>query len=286
MVYTLNIAGLGFRIESPVPLTLHAHYAPYLDQEKDPDVIIRVLCAPPELPAGEPAFWNGRLAVYRTERGWLREHRIWVWEPKSPGNPWLVPEADGSFSLRVPEQRLAFLADRCEFLWLLAPEARLAERRRLLLHSSSVVLEGRAYLFFGPSGIGKSTHAAQWTETLGAAPLTGDRTVLEWTEAGGFVAHGSPFCGSSGLCLQARAPLGGLCRLDQAPEDRIEPLSPGAAFRELYAQTTVNDWDSPGTERICDQLSALTEAFPVWRLACRLGPAGARLCAAALTGRL
>lgn len=279
MDYTLNIAGLGFRLESPVPLDLHPHYLPYLDERKDPDVIIRVLSDPPEYPAGAPAYFSGRLAVYPTAAGWFREHRIWKWAEKDPANPCLVPEADGSFSLRVPADRLPFLAKRSEFLWLLAPEARLAERRRLILHSASVVLDGRAYAFFGPSRIGKSTHAAQWTETLGAAPLTGDRTVLEWREDGSFLAHGSPFCGSSDLCLQERAPLGGLCLLGQAPENRISRLSPARAFRELYAQTTINTWDSAQSAALCDELCALLEALPIYRLDCRLGPEGARLCA-------
>lgn len=281
---TLKIAGLGFRLESPVPLDLHPHYRPYLDEQKDPDVIIRVLSDPPDYPAGTPVFFNGRLAVYPTANSWFREHRIWKWAEKDPANPCLVPEADGSFSLRVPEERLPFLAEQCEFLWLLAPEARLAECGRLILHSASVVLDGKAYLFFGPARIGKSTHAAQWTQTLGAAPLTGDRTVLERTAQGRFLAHGSPFCGSSGLCLRAQAPLGGLCLLGRAPENRIERLSPARAFRELYAQTTVNTWDSAQSALLCDELSALIDAFPVYRLDCRLGPDAALLCAAALTG--
>ena len=283
MDYPLNIAGLGFLLESPVPLELHAHYTPYLDNSKDPDVIIRVLCDPPEYPAEAPVYDNGKLAVYRTAQGWFREHRIWAWANKHPENPCLVPEADGSFSLRVPESRLPMLADRSEFLWLLAPEARLAERDRLLLHAASVELEGKAYLFFGPAGIGKSTHAALWTETLGAVPLTGDRTVLEMRGDGSFLAHGSPFCGSSDLCRRASAPLGGICLLNKGMENRIELLPPSRAFRALYAQTTVNTWDSEQSRRLCDELSALIDAFPIFHLICRPDADAARLCAETLT---
>lgn len=287
MSCTLNIAGLGFHLESPVPLDLHPHYIPYLDESKDPDVFIRVLSDPPEYPSDAPVFFNGRMAVYQTSQGWFREHRIWKWAEKDPENPCLIPESDGSYSLRVPPARLPFLANQCEFLWLLAPEARLAERRRLILHSASVVLDGKAYAFFGPARIGKSTHAAQWTTTLCAAPLTGDRTVLEWREDGSFLAHGSPFCGSSGLCLQERAPLGGLCLLGQAAENRIELLSPARAFRELYAQTIVNTWDSAQSSLLCDELTALIETYPIYHLDCRLGPEGALLCADVLrSGKL
>ena len=284
MIYTLDIAGLGFRLESPIPMALHAHYVPYLNARKNPDVIIRVLSDPPLYPAGAPVFSNGRLAVYPTPSGWFREHRIWVPGEKQPGNPCLVPEADGSFSLRVPEERLSFLANRCEFLWLLAPEARLAERRRMILHAASVVWKGKAWLFFGPSGIGKSTHSAEWIRTLGAEPLTGDRTVLAWNEDGRFLAYGSPFCGSSELCLQKQAPLGGLCLLGQAPKTQVEVLSAARAFRALYAHSIVNSWDSRQTALLCDEIAALAAAGPVYRLECRPGPESARLCAEAMTG--
>lgn len=283
MRYTLQIAGLGFQLESPVPLELHPHYLPYLDESKDPDVIIRVLTAAPVYPPQTPVYDDGRLAVYPTPLGWFREHRIWSWAKRDPANPCLTPEADGSWSFRVPEERLPLLAARCQFFWLLAPEARLAERRRLILHASSVILDGRAWLFFGPSGVGKTTHARQWAETLGAALLTGDRTVIEWTGDGTFVAHGSPFCGSSGICVRDRAPVGGLCLLAQAQENRIERLSPVRAFRELYAQTTLNTWDAAQSSVLCDQLTALIEGYPIYRLSCRLGPEGARLCAETLT---
>lgn len=279
---TLNISGLGFRLESPVPLELHPYYLPYVDESKDPDVIIRILCEPPQLPAQSPVYTDGRLYVYATPAGWVREHRIWTPTEKSTDNPWLIPEADGSLSLRVPEERLSFLAAGSKFLWLLAPEAFLAAHRRMILHAASVVLDGKAYLFFGASGVGKTTHAAQWTESLGAAPLTGDRTVLEWTEQGGFTAYGSPFCGSSGLCLQARAPLGGLCLLGQAAENRIRRLEPVRAFRELHAQTIFNTWDSEQCALLCDELTALIDAYPIFRLDCRLGPEGAALCAETL----
>lgn len=274
---TLNLAGLGFRIESPIPLALHPHYLPFQADGKDPDVIIRVCCDVPVYPKEPPVFANGRLAVYRTPFGWMREHCVWAAGEKDPENPCLVPQADGSFRLLIPAHRLASLADRNELLWLLAPEARLLEHERLLLHASSVILDGKAYVFCGPAGIGKSTHAALWAACFDAVPLSGDRTVLQRTETG-FLAYGSPFCGSSEICVQASAPLGGLCVLAQAAENRMERLSASEAFRLLYAQTTVNSWDRVQIQTISELLIALVGTLPICRLLCRPDPDAARLC--------
>ena len=37
----------------------------------------------------------------------------------------------------------------------------------IYLHSSAIELDGKAYLFSGPSGVGKSTHTRLWREVFG-----------------------------------------------------------------------------------------------------------------------
>ena len=37
----------------------------------------------------------------------------------------------------------------------------------LMLHSSAVIMDGRAYLFSAPSGTGKSTHTQLWLDVFG-----------------------------------------------------------------------------------------------------------------------
>ena len=43
----------------------------------------------------------------------------------------------------------------------------LIPRNILLVHGSAVSVDGNCYLFTGPSGIGKSTHASLWKKMLG-----------------------------------------------------------------------------------------------------------------------
>lgn len=64
----------------------------------------------------------------------------------------------------------------------------------LMVHSSCVVVDGRAYLFSAPSGTGKSTHTALWLKKLGdrAFILNDDKPAVRY-EDGTFYAYGTPW---------------------------------------------------------------------------------------------
>jgi hypothetical protein len=93
-----------------------------------------------------------------------------------------------------------------------------AEGDGFLLHASSAVRDGRAFVFTGPSGAGKST-------IVGLAPgdvtvLTDEISYLKRTPTG-YVAYGTPFAGELGdvgepLC----APVEALFRLGRGENQR------------------------------------------------------------------
>lgn len=265
---TLELAGIPIGLESPVPLELHPHLRPFLAPERSPELRIRIDCHWP-LPAGEACREEFRGGFYETPWGLAMEHRIWAKGGKNPENPWLIPVSRDEMVLRIPESRLDYLAKGTDFSYLLGLERLFAARNRIILHSTSVVEGGKAWLFSAPSGTGKSTHAALWTDSFGSRPLTGDRTVLEKRADGGITAYGSPLCGSSNLTVRDNAPLGGVLVLVQGPENRVEPLSQAQAFRALLSQTSVFLWDSRHVDRCCEVITQLVRRFPVARLVCR-----------------
>ena len=83
----------------------------------------------------------------------------------------------------------------------------------MMLHASAVVVDGYAYLFSGPCGMGKSTHAAMYKK---AFP---DATIINETEPalrridGIWYAFGTPWCGKDGINVNTSAPLAGICFL-------------------------------------------------------------------------
>lgn len=111
-----------------------------------------------------------------------------------------------------------FHAVRAAFLYL-------AQRHHMAaLHSASLLYRGRAWLFSGSSGTGKSTHTGLWNGLLQTPLINGDLNLLE-IRNGSAVVHGLPWCGTSGISDTATYPLGGIVLLKQAKENRIEELS-------------------------------------------------------------
>ena len=111
----------------------------------------------------------------------------------------------------------------------------LAERGGFLLHAASAICDGRAFLFSGVSGAGKTTMTklAPSDATLLTDEISYLRPSLR-PSASGYSAFGTPFAGelarSGENCL---APVAALFFLEQGPENRIQELSSAEAVRRL-----------------------------------------------------
>lgn len=76
----------------------------------------------------------------------------------------------------------------------------LVSRNILMLHGSTVSVDGKAYLFAAPCGTGKSTHTRLWRELFGqrAIMVNDDKPFLQIT-SDRVLAYGSPWSGKHGL---------------------------------------------------------------------------------------
>jgi hypothetical protein len=111
----------------------------------------------------------------------------------------------------------------------------LARQGGFLLHSASAVRQGKAFLFAGVSGAGKTTisRLAPPDVTL----LTDEISYVRKLDSG-YVAFGTPFAGElAKLGVNVSAPVAALYLLAQGPENRITPVAPGEAARSLLANT-------------------------------------------------
>lgn len=161
------------------------------------------------------------------------------------------------------------MASEPVFVSLLALEKRMLERDALVLHTAFIVHKGRAMLFSAPSGTGKSTQADLWQKYRGSRTVNGDRGLLRKVD-GIWRAEGWPVCGSSEICFTGHWPIGAIVMLSQAPEDRVQRLTPGAAFSQIYSQTTVNRWSRRDTLRAMDLIEDLAASVPVYHLECTI----------------
>jgi len=109
----------------------------------------------------------------------------------------------------------------------------LAREGGFLMHSASAIRNGKAFLFAGVSGAGKTTisRLAPPDATL----LTDEISYVRKQDAG-YVAFGTPFTGElAKLGENVSAPVAALYLLAQGPENRIDPLAAGEAARSLLA---------------------------------------------------
>ena len=106
------------------------------------------------------------------------------------------------------------------------------------LHSSALVLDGKAYLFSGHSGVGKSTHTCLWQSVFGsdARIINDDKPALRRID-GIWYAYGTPWCGKDGINKNEKAPIAGVCFLKQAKDNHIRCLTAAEAMQRIMSQT-------------------------------------------------
>lgn len=154
----------------------------------------------------------------------------------------------------------------------------LIEHDGLFLHASAVVLDGKAYLFSGHCGAGKSTHARLWQTVFGpeARVINDDKPALRRIN-GQWIAYGTPWCGKDGINLNEQAPLAGICFLKKAQANRIRRLSKREAMTEILAQTIRRVPSRERLGKLIDLLEKLLEEIPVYELENLPEPEAARL---------
>ena len=156
----------------------------------------------------------------------------------------------------------------------------LLERDVLLMHGSTVAVDGQAYLFTAPCGTGKSTHTRLWREVFGerAVMVNDDKPFLRIAD-GEVLAYGSPWSGKHGLANNVCFPLKGICVLGRGAENVIQPAEGGTVFGFLLHQI-----QPEGDERVPGLLEELMRCVPVWEMACNRDLDAARVSYAAMSG--
>ncbi len=102
----------------------------------------------------------------------------------------------------------------------------LVDRGGLLLHASAIVRGGRAWIFAGPSGVGKTTISQNIKGTL-----LGDEAIALVIHDGQLVCHSTPYWRAT----PASAPAAALVFPTQGAPNAVALLSPGRALGKLLS---------------------------------------------------
>ena len=149
-----------------------------------------------------------------------------------------------------------------------------AEKDTLCIHAAVVSCGGKGYLFLGPSGTGKSTHAQLWLKHFEGTELVNDDNPV----VRGGVVYGSPWSGKTPCYRNVSVPIGGIVMLSQAPYNKIRRLSGIEAYVDLAESVGGKVWDSRIAEGLHQAENKLASTVPMWHLECLPDEAAARLC--------
>lgn len=155
----------------------------------------------------------------------------------------------------------------------------------LCLHSSAVVMDGKAYLFSAPCGTGKSTHTALWRKVFGSdrvQMLNDDKPALRLVD-GKWYAYGTPWSGKYDISTNVRVPVGGICMLNRGEVNKIEPFVGAKAVSALLEQTT-RQKNAAFMQKMLTLLDKLITDVPIWRLECNMDPEAAILSHRVMSG--
>ena len=156
----------------------------------------------------------------------------------------------------------------------------------IMLHSSAVVMDERAFLFSADCGTGKSTHTALWRSVFGedrAQILNDDKPALRY-EDGFWFAYGTPWSGKTDQSLNARFPVAGIAILERHEKNSIAPIEGKEAVVAVMRQV-VRHKDPALKIKQLELIDKLLTQVPVWKLKCNMEPEAALVSYEAMSGR-
>lgn len=250
-------------------------FVPFLSEESSacPDLTIetdRILPSVPGILFYESFLEIGHLRIYKGKACFLCS----------------LQSSDGynSFHLLCFPGRRKVLTDSTShpdllrFGFWVAYNISFAMQRTIAIHASVITCNGKAVLFLGESGTGKSTHTRIWCEYIsGAVLLNDDSPVVRITEGYPLVS-GSPWSGKTPCYKNEAYPLIALVRLKQAPYNRISELSVLRALGAVYPSCPPELMgDVELSDAICMTISDVLQRVPVYILECLPDPDAAGL---------
>ncbi|HEV2618960.1 MAG TPA: hypothetical protein VGU23_03365 [Acidobacteriaceae bacterium] len=245
----IKIGGIPIALKTSDPefiRILHSRFSDYISPDKSPEFIFDVdLAVPPDTfdVDADAEVWveNGE---WRMSRGDFRAS----WNPASrqgkvlqTANPYSIDSV-----LRIVHTLV------------------LARSNGFLLHASSGVRRGRAYMFSGLSEAGKTTIASLAPPDVDL--LTDEASYVRKVD-GRYMAYGTPFAGEFGKQgKNTSAPIAAVYLLAKAAENRIDPVPPAEAIRRLMRNVLFFAHDDKLVHLVFESVCAFVAEVPVLQL--------------------
>lgn len=159
-----------------------------------------------------------------------------------------------------------------------------AAHNTVLTHASCVRYKGKAYIFLGKSGTGKSTHSRMWLSALeGVELMNDDHPVIRVSEDGQVIVYGSPWSGKTPCYKNVQAPLGGIVRISRAPYNKANRLAPIQAYGSLLTSCSGMSWEKTLADGRDMTIQRILKSVPSWVMECLPDENAAFVCSKAVT---
>jgi hypothetical protein len=247
----IDIGEMPVRVNTVDPEFLRLlgnRYAGYVNRSDPGNVEIEFdvnLCA--------PSVKDGDVRVHQKEGRWTLERGDFLaeWEPEKRRGS--IQQTASPYSIDAVLRIVHTLV--------------LAKQGGFLLHSASAIRNGKAFLFAGVSGAGKTTisRLAPPDVTL----LTDEISYVRLQDEH-YVAFGTPFTGElAKLGENVSATVSELYLLSQGPENRLDPVAPGEAFRSVLANLLFFAEDDQLVQSVFHSVFEFVNRVPIRRLTFR-----------------
>lgn len=151
-------------------------------------------------------------------------------------------------------------------------------RDGISIHASAVIADGRAFLFLGRSGTGKSTHARMWLRNIPGSHLLNDDNPAVRIVDGQVIASGTPWSGKTPCYRNESYLVGGIARLVQSDADIFTEQDEFEAFVSLLPSCSAVHCDAALQSGLYDTVARIVELVPVGRLECLPDDESALVC--------
>lgn len=215
------------------------------------------------------------IVAYRCGENWLFEMSVTAVQPCSAK---LL--ATGDFSkakLMIGKNAdMHFVVDTsCMLMYAFSNAAHGA----LEMHASVIENQGKGYLFLGKSGTGKSTHSRLWLEYVaGSQLLNDDNPIVRLRNDGSIWVYGSPWSGKTHCYINKGLPVGGIVKLNQAPENKIRRCVLPEAYAALYSSASGLKMNREMYDGLHVTMERIAVEVPFYHLDCLPDAAAAALC--------
>lgn len=142
-----------------------------------------------------------------------------------------------------------------------------ANRKTLKIHGSVIEKDGKALVFLGKSGTGKSTHSRLWQQFVpGCRLLNDDEPLIRVMDNGTIRVFGAPWSGSTPCYVNDSAEVAAFVHLYQSSNNELTKIGGLKAFTSIFQSSSVLRSSSKNRDLIISIVNDILNITPVYRL--------------------